>query len=114
VDVEGLTVRLELDSTVPMPPSIVTDAALVAFHIRVADSPRAMVVGDADNEMVGSGAAGEGLEVPVVGVLVGGRVTTGFGLHPLLTSETRIVRIATKQKDLRVVVLRLSLIMVFS
>jgi hypothetical protein len=53
-----------------------------------------MVVGEADNEMVGSGAAGVLLEVSVVGVVVGGLMTTGFGLHPLLTSETKTARIA--------------------
>lgn len=49
----GLTSCEPLAATAPMPLSIETDVAFVVVHVRVLDWPWGMVVGLAENVMVG-------------------------------------------------------------
>jgi hypothetical protein len=99
VELPGDTLRLPEGSTVPIPPSIVTLVAFLAFHESVDDWPFSMVEGEAESEIVGAAGAGAGGGASIFAA-GGGGVT--FFLQPLPASAmlTRTnVRMASVYTD---------------
>jgi hypothetical protein len=81
MEAAGVTCRLPVASTVPIPPSIVILVASVELHFSVEACPLVIVEGEASKEIVGAGA--DGLEgAGAAGGADGVTVATFFLAHP--------------------------------
>jgi hypothetical protein len=80
VEVDGLTERLPVASTVPIPLSMAIEVVFDDLHVKVEDCPCSIDDGEAERVMVGTGGGGAGGGVSTFGGGGGGGVT--FFLHP--------------------------------